>query len=116
MSQQSADALMFNGLGPNFSHRELIAELALKYRLPSICWWVDLVEKGQGLLAYAPDYSDTSERLADEVAKILRGAKIVDIPVTQLTKFILAINLKTAKALGITVPPTLITSADEVIE
>lgn len=116
MSQQSADALMFNGLGPNFTHRELIVELALKYRLPSICWWVDLVEKGQGLLAYAPDYSDTSERLADQVAQILGGTKIADIPVAQPTKFILAINLKTAKSLNLEIPPGLVARADEVIE
>jgi putative ABC transport system substrate-binding protein len=116
MAQQSIDALMFNGLGPNVAHRELITKLALEYRIPSICWGVDLVEKVQGLLAYAPDYSDTPERLADQVAQILMGTKIADIPVTQPTKFILAINLKTAKALGLEIPRGLVARADEVIE
>ena len=116
MARQSVDALMFNGLGANFTHRELIVELALKYRLPSICWWPDLVRNGQALLAYAPDYDAYPEPWADMIGKILKGARVADIPVEQPTKFILAINLKTAKALGLEIPASLLARADEVIE
>lgn len=117
ITQQRADALMFNGLGSNFTHRQLIADLALKDRLPSIGWFPDVVENGHGLLCYAGDFSEGSrEHLADAVDQVLRGIKIADIPVYQPTKFILAINLKTAKMLGLTIPPSLLARADEVIE
>jgi putative ABC transport system substrate-binding protein len=116
MARQSADGLMFNGFSPNFDNRELIAELALKYRLPSICWWPELVEKGPAFLAYAPDYDFYLLHWADEVAQILKGAAPSDIPIPQPTKLILAISLKAAKVLGLTVPSTFLVSADEVIE
>lgn len=116
MVQQSVQALIFNGLPPNFNHREIISELAFKYRLPSICWSLDTVEYAHGLLSYAPDYSDFPERLADLVSQVLQGTKIADVPVQQPTKFILAINLKTAKALGLQIPPTLLAQANKVIE
>jgi putative ABC transport system substrate-binding protein len=77
---------------------------------------MDVVKNGQGLLSYAPDYSDFPERLADLIGKVLRGTKVADIPVEQPTKFILAINLKTAKALGLEIPAGLVARADEVIE
>ena len=116
MAQLSANALMVNGLSPNFIHRELIAELALKYRLPWICWWPDLVEKGQALMAYAPDYNTYPERLADLVDQVFKGVTVADIPIAQPTKFNLVVNLKTAKALGLEIPAGLIALADEVIE
>jgi len=123
IAQQSAQALMFNGLGGNFTYRKLIAELALKYRLPSIGWFPDVVENGPGLLSYAADFSKSDLRLgtlpdimAEQVAEILKGTKVADIPVYQPTKFILAINLKTAKALSLEIPASLLASADEVIE
>jgi putative ABC transport system substrate-binding protein len=116
MTQQSVNGLMFNGFSPNFDNRHLIAELALKYRLPSICWWPELVEKGSAFLAYAPDYDHYLLHWADEVGQVLGGAKPADIPIPQPTKLTLAISLKTAKVLGISVPSTLLVSADEVIE
>lgn len=116
MAQQSADALMFNGLGANFTYRELIAELALKHRLPSIGWSPDIVKNGPGLMSYAADLSDLPERIAGMVDQVLKGTKIIDIPVEQPTKFILTLNLKTAKALGLNPPPALLARADEVIE
>jgi putative ABC transport system substrate-binding protein len=117
MAQRSAEALMANGLGGNFTHRYLIAELALKYRLPSICWYPDVVENGHGLLSYTQDLdSDIPERWANSVGQVLKGTKIADIPVSQPTNFVLSINLKTAKALGLEIPAGLIAHADEVID
>ena len=75
----------------------------------------DFVEAG-GLMSYGPNFLDLFRRAADFADKILRGAKPSDIPVEQPTKFELVINLKTAKALGLTIPPTMIGRADEVIE
>jgi putative tryptophan/tyrosine transport system substrate-binding protein len=116
MAQASVDALMFNGFSPNWDNRDLIAQLAMEHRLPSICWWPELIEKGQGLMAYAPDYDFYFDRFADQVGQILNGARPADLPIYQPTKFILAVSLKTAKALGLQLPVTLLASADEVIE
>ena len=116
MAQQSADALMVNGLAPNYVHEKLLAVLALKYRLPWICWSLEVVEKGQGLMAYAAEFPDYPGRLGDLVDQLFKGVKVADIPIPQPTKFILVINLKTAKALGLQIPPALVAQADEVIE
>ena len=116
MMQQSAHGLVYNGLPPNFNNRALIADLALENKLPSICWTIDTVEKGHGLMSYAPDYSVVPDQWADMVDKVLKGAKVADIPVRQPTKFILAVNLQTAKSLGMQIPPTLLAQADKVIE
>ena len=116
IAQQSADALMFNGLGRNFTYRQLIADLALKYRLPPICWSPDVVENDHGLLSYAGDLSELPEHLADAAGQVLKGTKIADIPVSQPAKFILSINLKPAKALGLEIPAGLLARADEVVE
>jgi putative ABC transport system substrate-binding protein len=114
MAHQSVDALMANGLPPNFEHRDLILELAAKYRLPSITWWTDL--GAQIFLAYTPDYPYYFHLWADEVGQALNGVAPADIPIQQATKLMLTINLKTAKALGVNVPATLIAMADKVIE
>ena len=92
-----------------------INTMALGLRLPTMYAYRDYVESG-GLVSYGPNVFDMFRRSADLVDKILRGAKPADIPVEQPTKFDLVINLKTAKALGLTVPPTLLARADEVIE
>ncbi|MFL6817783.1 MAG: ABC transporter substrate-binding protein [Bradyrhizobium sp.] len=116
MAQQSVEALMANGHPPNSGHRELILGLAVKYRLPSITWWTDIADSGQVFLAYAPDYPYYLLRWADEVGQALNGVPPAEIPIQQPTKLMLAINLKTAKAIGLDVPTTLILRADKVIE
>jgi putative ABC transport system substrate-binding protein len=89
--------------------------LALGARLPTI-WSTGESLAGGGVLSYGPSYADLFKRTADYVDKILRGANPADLPVEQPTKFELVINLKTAKALGLAIPPTLLARADEVIE
>ena len=116
MVQQSAQGLVFNGLPPNFNNRALIADLALEYKLPSICWTIDIVEKGHGLMSYAPDYSLVPDQWADMIDKVFKGAKVADLPVTQPTTFILAVNLQTARSLGLQIPPALLAQTDKVIE
>ena len=101
---------------PLFSRdRHRLAELAARDRLPAVYGVVDHVAAG-GLLAYAVDDRDNWYRAAAYVDKILKGAKPADLPVEQPTTFKLAINLKTAKALGLTIPPSLLARADQVIE
>ncbi len=97
------------------TNRTRINTLALGMRLPTMYNVREFVEAG-GLMSYGPNFLDLFRRAADFADKILRGAKPSDIPVEQPTKFDLVINLKTAKALGLDVPPTLIARADEVIE
>jgi len=89
--------------------------LAVGARLPTIYIQRENVEAG-GLMSYGPNFPDLFRRAADLVDKILRGAKSADIPVEQPTKFDLVVNLVTAKALGLEIPPTLLARADEVIE
>src|SRR5262249_35235096 len=96
-------------------NRASISALALDARLPTMHDFRDVVEAG-GLMSYGPNFLDQFRRAADLVDKILRGAKPGDIPVEQPTRFDLIINLTTAKALGLTVPDTLLALADEVIE
>jgi len=97
------------------SQRQRLADLAAKNRLPTVYSFRPYVEAG-GLMAYGPSTSDMARRAATYVDKILKGAKPADLPVEQPTKFELVINLKTAKALGLTIPPSLLQRADEVIQ
>jgi putative tryptophan/tyrosine transport system substrate-binding protein len=97
------------------AQRTKIAELALKNRLPTMYGHRDMAQAG-GLMTYGPDYGDLYRRAAEHVHKILRGARPGDLPVEQPTKFQLVVNLKTAKALGLTIPPAILIGASEVIE
>jgi putative ABC transport system substrate-binding protein len=97
------------------SNRVRINTLALSLRLPTLHTFSEYVEVG-GLMSYGPSYPDMMRRAGDFVDMILRGTKPADIPVEQPTKFDLVINLTTAKVLGLTVPPALLATADEVIE
>jgi putative ABC transport system substrate-binding protein len=92
-----------------------IVDLAAKSRLPSIYQFSEFADFG-GLVAYGPDRADSFRRAATYVDKILKGAKPAELPVEQPTKFELVVNLKTAKALGITIPQTILVRADRVIE
>jgi putative tryptophan/tyrosine transport system substrate-binding protein len=110
-----ADALYVVGDALTATNRVRINTLALGARLPTMHGFREFVEAG-GLMSYGPNFPDLFRRAAEYVDKILRGAKPADIPVEQPTKFDLIINLTTAKALGLTIPPTLLALADEVIE
>ncbi len=113
--RERAGALMVIASPSMFIERRRIADLALKYRLPTAVGGREYAEAG-GLFSYAVSYPALFRRAAIYVDKILKGAKPADLPVEQPTKLELIINLKTAKALGLTIPPTLLSRADEVIQ
>jgi len=115
MVQEHAEGLIVDDTSPNFTYRRLIVELAEKARLPTIYPYRDHFEIG-GLIAYATSAEDLWGRLANNIDKILRGAKPADIPIYQAAKFELLLNLKAAKAIGIEMPTALLARADEVIQ
>ena len=114
IARQRPDALFVANSAPQYAHRRVIVEFAVKNRLPGMYGWREFVEAG-GLMSYGVSASDLFRRAAGYVDKILKGANPADLPIEQPTKFELVINLKTAKALGLTIPPSVLIRADEVI-
>ena len=96
-------------------HREKFAALAAQQRIPVISGWQEFARAG-GVMSYGPNVAKTYRRISSYVDKILRGSHPSELPVEQPTQFELVVNLKAAKALGLTVPPTVLARADEVIE
>ncbi len=115
MSQARVQALLVIASPLSFVQRSRLAELALKHRLPGMFGFRENADAG-GLMSYGPNINEMFRRAATYVDKILRGAKPGDLPVEQPTKFELVINLKTAKALGLTIPQSVLIRADEVIQ
>jgi putative ABC transport system substrate-binding protein len=113
--EHHVDALLIGADGLTQAYQQTIIDLAARYRLPASYPSRDFVENG-GLMAYAVNYPDLYFRAASFVDKILKGVRPAELPVEQPTKFELSINLKTAKTLELTVPPTLLALADKVIE
>jgi putative ABC transport system substrate-binding protein len=115
MTRARADALTVLGSAMFNNERRRLVDLAAKNRLPAVYSGRASVDAG-GLMSYGPNIADLWRRAATYVDKILKGAKPADLPVEQPTKFELVINLKTAKALGLTIPPSLLGRADELIQ
>ena len=115
VTRERADALYVPSTGPSILRRHEIAEFALRHRLPSVAGMREMAEAG-GLLAYVPDYLDMFRRAPSYVDRIFKGAKPGDLPVQQGDRWSLVINLRTAKALGLEVPPSLLLRADQLIK
>jgi len=115
MARERADALVVSGSSTFLAHRAALAQFALRARMPTMTSFREMVEAG-GLMAYAVNMADFVGRSAVYVDKILRGAKPADLPVEQPTKFELVISQKTARALGVDMPQSLLLRADEIIE
>jgi putative ABC transport system substrate-binding protein len=114
-SEQRIDALVVALDGLLSQNRQILVDLAAKHRLPAVYGSSEFIIAG-GLAAYGPSYSDLYLRAANYVDKILKGTRPADLPVELPTKFQLVINLRTSKSLGLTIPPTILARADEVIE
>jgi len=114
MTREGADALIVTLTMLTMTHRKRIVDVAAQQQLPALYGWREFVEAG-GLMSYAPNLADLYRRAATYVDKILKGTKPADLPVERAMKFELVLNFKTAQALGVTFPPTLLILADEVI-
>src|SRR5436190_481599 len=115
MDRHQLHGAIVSSEGSFLANHALIVELAAKYRLPLLYPYRDYVELG-GLIAYAPDLGELAQRLAYDVHQILSGTDPGNIPIYQPTKFELLVNLKTANTLSLTIPPSILARADEVIE
>ena len=115
IARERPDALIMSADRFLLTHRKRIVEFIAKHRLPTMYPYREFVIEG-GLMSYSPSYTDSFRRAATFVDKILKGTKPTDLPVERPMKFELVINLKTAKALGITIPPIILFQADEVIQ
>jgi len=115
ITRSRAGAILILGGNTTWASRQQLADLAVQHRLPGICLFRGYAEAGL-LLTYGPNREDLNRRAAAYTDKILKGARPADLPVAEPTKFELVINLKTAKALGLTIPPSLLLRADQVIE
>jgi putative ABC transport system substrate-binding protein len=113
--QKQVGAIMMHSNPRFFAERKRIVELAGKHRLPAIYFQKEFVDEG-GLMSYGSDVDDLFRRIAYYVDRILKGAKPDDLPVEQPTKFELVINLKTAKQIGLTIPPNVLARADRMIK
>ena len=114
--ENRAEALIVSSSPLFYAHRTRLVEFAAKQRIPTIYHQSDFVVNSGGLMSYGPDFHDLFRRSASYVDKILRGAKPRDLPLEQPTMFELVINLKTAKELGLPIPPSLLLRANRVIE
>ncbi|HEV2056975.1 MAG TPA: ABC transporter substrate-binding protein [Methylomirabilota bacterium] len=115
MTRARAGALTVSPSAMFVTERRRLVDLAAKNRLPAVYSWREFIDAG-GLMAYGPNVTNSFRRAATYVDKILKGTKPADLPVEQPTKFELVINLKTAKVLGLTIPPSLLQRADDVIQ
>jgi ABC-type uncharacterized transport system substrate-binding protein len=115
MAGKRPDAVLVQPSQTNFLHRARIAELAAKRRLPTMGWSAETVEAGW-VMSYGSDILSLDRRAAYYVAKVLKGVKPAELPVEQPTKFEFVINMRTAKVLGLTIPPSLRLRADQVLE
>jgi putative ABC transport system substrate-binding protein len=115
MAKARVEALLVPSFPRYFRDARQILELAAKRRIPAVYEWPSMAEAG-GLMAYGPTFAELDGRVAAFIDRILKGAKPADLPVLQPTKFDLVINAKTAKALGLTIPPSVLQRADQVIE
>jgi len=116
MQRDRAEALVVSSSALFYAHHTRLVEFAARHRLPTIYHQSEFVVESGGLMSYGPDFRDLYRRSATYVDKILKGAKPGDLPVQQPTKFELVLNRRTAKALGLTFPPSLVLRADRVIE
>ena len=113
--QQHVDALVISGDATFYGRRQQLAELAIRYKLPTCCPYHDQAAAGC-LMTYGASISDTQRQAGKYAGRILKGERSADLPVLQPTKFELVINRKTAKGLGLTIPPSLLATADEILD